>query len=150
MYWEVAAGGSSWSQLHQLTLLNRPVQSHHAPTPQIYVIYVCTTTGGGIGLPGHVLAPNEGSYSNHFGNKVKRKSQLEVQQQTRMSHHHCCCTVEAVIMIKLLLLGPQFFTSQNCLLFFYNIRMISCKPKTRYGTASTAEGRNIRREIFNL
>ena len=53
-------------------------------------------------MPGHVLAPNEGSYSNHFGNKVKRKSQLEVQQQTRMSHHHCCWVVEAVIMIKLL------------------------------------------------
>ena len=58
-------GGGSWrSQLvptpsmHQLTLLNRPVQSHHAPTT-----YICTTKGGGIGLPGHVLAPNEGSYS---------------------------------------------------------------------------------------
>ena len=62
---------------------------------------------------------------------TKLKSQLEVQKQTRMSHHHCCCTVEAVIMIELLLLGPQFFTSQNCLLFFYNIRMISCKLRTK-------------------
>ena len=87
--------------------------------------------GGGIGLPGHFLAPNEGSYSSHFANKVeKSKSQLEVQQQTRMSHHHCCA-VEAEIMIKLLLLGPQFCTSQNCLLF-YNIRMISCKLKTKF------------------
>ena len=71
MYWEVAAGGSSWSQLHQLTLLNRPVQSHHAPNPHMSH---CTTTGGGMGLPGPVLAPKEGSHSSHLANKVKKSA----------------------------------------------------------------------------
>ena len=98
--------------------------------------YICTVlpTGGRIGLPGHVLAPNERVDTAATLPKTKvevKKSQLELQQ-TRMSHHHCCCcSVEAVIMIKLLLLCPQFCTSRNCLLF-YNIRMISCKHRTKY------------------
>ena len=67
-------GGGSWrSQLvptppmHQLTLLNRPV---NLIMLRLHISYV--QLGGGIGLPGHFLAPNEGSYSSHFANKVEK------------------------------------------------------------------------------
>ena len=51
-----------------------PISSCSESTYNIYIYVHCTTTGGGMGLPGPVLAPKEGSHSSHLANKVKKSA----------------------------------------------------------------------------